>query len=73
MPRLCRCDTACVSPTSAAATAASHAVHCVQINPRISASMVIKSGLILSTVAASFYAAFFGFQSFWVRSLAVAT
>lgn len=39
----------------------------MQINPRISASMVIKSMLILGTVATSFYGAFFGFQSFAVR------
>ena len=40
----------------------------MQINPRISASMVIKSMLILGTVATSFYGAFFGFQSFAVRN-----
>ena len=41
----------------------------LQINPRISQSMLIKSALILSTVGASYYGAFFYFQNFLVRSL----
>ena len=39
----------------------------VQINPRVSPSMVIKSALILSSIGVSFYGTFFGFQSLLVR------
>ena len=37
-----------------------------QINPRVSLSMIVKSWVILGTLAMSFYVAFFGTTSFLV-------
>ena len=39
-----------------------------QINPRVSLSMIVKSWVILGTLAMSFYVAFFGTTSFLVSS-----
>jgi hypothetical protein len=42
----------------------------VQINPRVSISMIVKSWAILGTLAVSFYVAFFAATNFLVRATA---